>query len=896
MDIYQILPSFAPQYVKENKDALDWGTNNVIAFASGCSVHFAYFDGVKFDRICSAEMSESPVTAISMRPNCTEVAIADLNQKIFIFDYATRKITATFKSPRIAAFCQYIQCHDEYLLALDKNRRLFCLSFITKDNNVEQKTTNIEWELVLPREYQRFSIDQQTKKYIIFGGNTNVFSIYKIDKPNIKPTSFYDTVSINDANDEIINFVEWSLHINGIAFVVTNTQIYMFHLESQSVVPIASHRHVTSPYSYICQLNDNSRVLIAFHKSGSIDILHSDNDYDYYVSHERQSREGKNSIVSALSSPLNGSLIVLYVQDVGLEIFDADKFRTTVVFPIYPSDITTFDSDGEMYALGTSAGFIIFGSIRESNDFKRYKVSQNKINFVALDITKSRIYYHSEESIGIIDIARHQVLPLPSRGFLPTRCISNHNGAFVVQRGPSSIGVFINGKESTVLFKTDICDVIVDNESSDGTSGTFVTLLKTGEIYFHEYSPTKGVERTSGLRPHGVNSIPTAFAVSDIGYVTAFDNGTLLFFRKEAKTCTNIQTNFVSIRNLMFVGESLFGIGDNSTFFELRNEKVVTFAIRVLDYKFVNGKLILAKCPDGVVRFYRSLDLAPLSSVTKMLKMPSEPDIIERFTSFPGKPSPENKRALTCVGRDVWNILAKSDILRLQSLCCFGNCRIELICHKILASLECDLPEFGMQKLASYLFVGEYDEAADYILKTNTSKNFLIASLAAAVLTLFGDVKLSDKSAARIKACATSMLDSQRFIEAAVLLRAGGFDELAFNLLLESRQIELAKKFCRSMLSGVEKSEAIFKLGVSYYVAGELESATLCFASSGEFHPCLFTMICMGANVDAYYIMQYLDENKMLSEMQQKFYSLMQDVPKLDDLRKSILDKFVPPK
>ncbi|EAX73021.1 hypothetical protein TVAG_116510, partial [Trichomonas vaginalis G3] len=221
---------------------------------------------------------------------------------------------------------------------------------------------------------------------------------------------------------------------------------------------------------------------------------------------------------------------------------------------------------------------------------------------------------------------------------------------------------------------------------------------------------------------------------------------------------------------------------------------------------------------------------------------------------------------------------------------------IELICHKILASLECDLPEFGMQKLASYLFVGEYDEAADYILKTNTSKNFLIASLAAAVLTLFGDVKLSDKSAARIKACATSMLDSQRFIEAAVLLRAGGFDELAFNLLLESRQIELAKKFCRSMLSGVEKSEAIFKLGVSYYVAGELESATLCFASSGEFHPCLFTMICMGANVDAYYIMQYLDENKMLSEMQQKFYSLMQDVPKLDDLRKSILDKFVPPK
>lgn len=891
MDIYQVIPGFAPAYVRENRNALNWGNNNVIAFASGCSIHFALFDGNnKFDRICSVEVGDAPITAISMHPNCTEIAIADMSHSIYIYDYSTRKITSTFKFQRNSAYCQCIQWHDEYLLALDKNKRLFCLSFITKEGNSTQKTPNIEWEVMLPREYQRFSIDPQTKKYIIFGGNTNVFSIFKIDKPNTKPVSFYETVSINGADDETINFVEWSMHVNGIAFVVSNSQIYMFHLDSQSIVPIASRRHITSPYESICQLADNFRIIIAFHKNGNIAILKSDNDYDFYVVHERQSREGKNAIVSAMSSPLNGHMIILYLHDVGLEIFDAQRFRTTVVFPIYPSDITTFDCDGEMYTYGTSSGYILFGSIREWDDFKRYKVSQTKIIYVSLDIAKSRIFFHSESALGVIDIARHQVLPLPSRGFPPTRCIGNHNGAFVVQRGPITVGVFINGKESTVLFKSDITDIAIDNDASDGMQGNFVTLLKSGEIYFYEYSLENGVVRTSGLRPHGVNAIPVGFAVSDCGYVTAFDNGSLLFYKKSSRTCINIQTSFTSIRNMTFVNDVLFAIGDNSIFFELRNEKVSQFNFRMLDFKFISTKLILAKCIDGVVRFIRASDLTPLVQVSKTLQMPSEAEIIKRFVSSSEKPSPANKKSMTCVGHDVWNILANSDILRLQSLCCCtGAQRVETICHKILSSLDCELEGFTMQKLASFLFVGNFDDAADYLIRSSSGKNYLMAALASALLTLFGDVQLSDRSAARIKACAQSMIDSQRYMEAAILFRAGGFNELAFNLLLESRQMELAKRFCRTMPNGQTKNEAIFKLGVSYYVSGELENATLCFTSAGEYHPALFMMSSMGAAIDAYYVMKYLEEKQMLVEMPQKFYAFLPDIPKLDELKNSIV-------
>ena len=285
MDDFHVIPTFIPQFVKENSYAMDWNSNNVIAFASGCCCNFALVEGRKFQRICSAEFPPNPISCLCLHPFLPRIALGDNKGRIFLFDYEKREILTQVKSSRQDA-CICMQWYNNHLLVLTKGRRFNCLKFLVddflaknensdltneqtnEDINPDMRTVKVEWEISVGEDFCRFSIDPHIKEKVLFSGSLPFFAIYKLTSIKEKPNPDFETVTISGP-EKLINFVQWSYSLPGYAYVVLDDEILLFHTESKCVVPILSQTTSSDPYMYICQAKDDYSRIIIFLRKGS---------------------------------------------------------------------------------------------------------------------------------------------------------------------------------------------------------------------------------------------------------------------------------------------------------------------------------------------------------------------------------------------------------------------------------------------------------------------------------------------------------------------------------------------------------------------------------------------------------------------------------------------------
>ena len=890
MDDLHILPTFVPQYQSENRHAMDWGMNGIIAFASGCCVNFCRVIGSSFERFCTAELPSNTITCVKMYPEKPLIAVSDIKGKLFLYDFEKRKIIVNSVSQRSDA-CIHMEWYDDYLLLLTKSKKFRCISFKDKENS-ETKTVFVEWDMQIFGDYTQFSVDPHHRESILFSGASCELAMYKLKNIKERPEIEHETIQIYNDDKEIV-FSQWSFHLPGFVFIVLVSDVVLLHTESKIIIPLITQRSVSESYDYLCQLKDDFSKIIIFQKSGTMTVLELNEEAAIRILYERQGRGMGKGIAGALTNPFNMNQIAIYHQDIGLELFDFQKERTVSILPIYPANVTAFDSDGEIYSIGTSLGFIMFGSTRAWNDFKRFKVSDKQISFISLDIAKSRIYFQSEKIIGYIDIARKTVVNYPSKGIMPTKCYGNHNGSFIVQRGTSTLGVFINGKEQPLLFKADIVSVAFDEDESDGTHGKFIVLLKNSEIYFHEYS-ANGVSLLNGVKPHGIGGFPAAFAICASCYVTAYENGFLIFYERMEKKAITVKTDLKNMRMLRFHRGVLYGLCGDSTFF-LYKDKVTTWDLEISDYKFVSASLILARCADNCTRFIRIDDKVPLSKITKMMPIKTKKgfslEFIEKCKQTP--PSIDNPISLTQLGHDIWLILSNSNCLRLQAKCCAGEQKlIENMKINLMNYVTINNKELSKLKYTSLIFTDKFEEAADVISNNTNLDESMFNTMFSSTLYLLAQNMSNEKVMLNLKTTAMNLLENRRYEEGALIMRIGRMDVLASTLLIDYGEERIAMRFSRNSLNEEDKRTVVFRLGCNAIDQGKREEGVLFFCTSCEYHAMLYYMFKFFDITDTYYIMKFLEREGKLKEISHSNEKFIQDITPIEELKKQIESSF----
>ena len=882
----QIIPQFPPAYVPDNGRTIDWGIGNIIAYPSGCCVHLSYVNGEKLERVCSIEVAPNPVTCLELHQSQRVLAVGDSKGRAFLWDLDNRRFFASAKSQIAGDKCMALAWKDDVLIIMYASKHLCGYKVNSRFSNEYYINFELLWDVILPYQFERFSIDPHFGRFMLFSGKSSIFSIYKLKDPLQEPIAYFETIELS--NPDQIQDAQWSLHLPGYVLIVLRGEIMFFHMDSRSLTPIITQKTTSSSFSFIVQFqNDHSR-LMTFHKNGAISVFEAEQNFRYKCKHDFQPKHTQGVIVAAVNSNLRDDLIALYYSNTGLALLDLNSLLIKTANPIYPANVTCFDCDGTSYVYGTATGDIIFGDCFDVNVLSRFSVGQCQVKYISFDATHRRIYWQTTEAIGVLDLIQKKNTSYNSRGGSALHCFGSHGGAFIVQRDKRALGVFINDKEHPLLLKADMFDIAVDEIKSNQQHGRFAVLMQNQETKFYTYT-TKGIaEETYALKPKNIDSQALALGILGPNFVTGFSNGALLFYNSETTQTKNVSTRFSSIKDLHFQGNNLFGIGDNNTLFEVaENEnKIRTCQFPVDKYCLINEEAVLVRMDDNVVRFIRLVDWKPIHYVSKFLPLPSSDDIVRKFILA----RMENKglEYLSEDARDIWQVLKGKQSLRLQSLAGIGAPGFyEHLTCELLDKAGINSKEGERVKFLTYIFANRFADAAMIVPQDDPSDPNYILQSAFGGLLIAAENQPSDKLIVHLKTAATSLLAAERFEDAAVLFRIIRMDRAAVDYMLDYGQIEIALRFIRSILDGEDKKTAVFRVGAEKFASGKLTEAVRFFLGSGQYHAVLATLLKLGHVADAYWLMKELQATGKLQPMPQNMIRLVQ-IEKLNELTAKI--------
>ena len=876
MNAPSIVPLFAPDFSEFNRRAIDYGGCGFVAYASGCAINIAYIAENKFHRVCPIALRSSHVTCLKFHPTERILAVGDSKGQIFLYSIDERKEIMVVKHPKGQIPCLDMAWKDNLLLVL------------VEKHLIGLNHDKVVWEIELKDKFSHFSIDPHLGNFIMFSGNSPVFAIYKAEGAN-KPTQYLERIELT-TSEEICD-AQWSLHLPGYVVIVLKNEVDFFHIEGVNIVTIIGQRQTSSTFDFLLQLPSDYSKFLVFLKNGGIALFKASNSgANFEMAGDFQPKCSKGSIVCACASPFDDNTVVLYDSALGLGLLDLKTTRIVSADLTFPSTISSFDCDGTNYCVGTQDGYVISGNIFDTTGVRRFQVSKEKVEFVSFDAGLSRIHWNTEHELGDILLGSCSVKKFNTRNSGSMKCFATRQGALIVQRDTRALGVFIETKEYPLLTKCDIADVAIDESESRPSCGTFCVLFRNQEICFYKYSVKDGVTIDGAkMKPKGNLPEPLCFAVSPTKMATGFASGLIILFDRENKESRRYETGMSNLRKLKLSPAGLFGLGKEATLFRIGNE-FSTCQYPVDDYTIVDDVNIIVKCRDNSVRFVDLQDWMFIDRVTTYLPLPSKDQQLAAFIRKRQSPFFEQP------ARDAWLCLLDKNNLRLHARTGSGE-------RGFYERVNCDLIErmngqsskYHRLRFASLLFAGRFVDAAELIMGSDPkSPDFVESALFSAILYQV-DQGLNEKAIATIKSAGIALFESGKYELGSLLFRIGKMDKIAVNYLLDYGQDELAMRFMRSCLDEEDKKRFVFRFGANKLEQGRDLQAIPFFACAGEFHPVLSILVDHGMICDACFLLHYLREHNLLTEIStvnSPYLPCEQNLPPLDDLCATIKDQF----
>ncbi|KAH0787133.1 hypothetical protein GPJ56_009131 [Histomonas meleagridis] len=886
----QIQPQFPPEYLPENRRCIDWSFSGLIAYATGPCVHLSHARDKKLIHVHSIEVAPYTVSCLRFHPTLRIIAVGDIAGRLFLWEIDNRRFIASAK-PLLTKTdrCTCLQWKDDLLLVLLNTKKLIAVKF-TKGSRTENLINfSIIWKVNLPCEFKDFSIDPYSGKRILFHGYENVFSIYTYNSTYEAPTSFLEEVALNQQSP--IKDAQWSLHIPNYIIILIERDLLYFNIESTSLIQLIDTTSIPSSFLFLVQFPADHTQFITFHKNSTISVYHMQKNHIYFMTRDFQCKLSKGTPLSAVLSPLNDNHLTVFYSDIGLAFFDIETFCITSIDPTFPSDITSYDSDGTWYVLGTKSGYIILGNLFDTNDTKRFKATTFPITFISYDIPKLRIYWQTTNESGIVDLNTRKVTKFKSHG-TTIKCYGSHHGALIVERDQYILGVFIDGKEYPLILKDKIIDLSIDEQISNQNNGKFYVLQQNHSIMFFAYEKDKGIIAQGGIRPRQIDSDVLCFTYHQDNFAIGYSDGTISYYNIKTQISRRENFNLFGLKTIHFNDDAtiLFGLYEGRTLFSINGKEIKYCPYTVKSFKVVNDSLLLIQAGDNIVKFIRISDWRQLNYISKYLPPPMEDENLSYFIS--------NRKEFdyySNVTRDVWTFLKEKDPknLRLHSKYCINlNGELEKVNLRYLSTIKANenLSKIKDLKFASLIFLNKFEEASELIFDPDpTKENFFFNALYSTLLLIINGNTLNEKVKLQLKTTAISLFSRKMYLEGSFLMKIAGLDKEAALYLMEDDMIELSLRFIRNMN---DNNDMLIIVGCKLMKNGKTESALPMFAGAKQFHAVLFALFEMGLIPDAYFIMKFVKKNNLLFKMEEKYRSMIPKLIDLEELCKMIEQQF----
>ena len=677
-----------------------------------------------------------------------------------------------------------------------------------------------------------------------------------------------------------------------------------------------------SAFWKIIQLADHHDRLMVLHRNGAITAFKADENMCFSVDYEIQPRHSASTIVKLSQNSMTDRELFVVFSGLGPAIFNVPSRTVTKSCFTFPVTVTCVDSDVDHLVYGTQRGNVI---IVCHDKTQRYFVCDSPVVFVGLSAGAKKVYWQGKSSIGEIDLERRQVVEYTSRASAAFRCISTSSGAFMVQREPHVLGVFINGKEKPVLLPSEAIDACLDMESSNPQEGSFAVIQKNKEMLFYDYSETKGVTFASFRFTLRAPIDPQAFVRSGNLLVICFDNGSIVFHDFQAKKTTTKTTSARNFRKLRLCEGTLYGIcNDNNVFCYSKTMKVSPYSVK--DYSivkpgevFVVGEDNIARIVevekwgivfyapetslsrnDSIIRHIENHPLAEFNSPTEtqatMTQSLSQGELLK--TADAEKLSIEDLETKSEFlwfrpdSRQIWTCFRENPPLCVRSHYAVGDAQLyDSLIAKLNFQVQYVTREFQKIKYKGELFANRFSDAVHTLMSEvhGESDIGLNGSIAGCILACENEV--SDKMVTHLKSLAVALFLKGQYSEGATFLRIARLDKAAVEYLLEYNQLSLALKFIR-VLTGKDKDEMLTRLAVKHYQKGHHLQAVFFFCSGKQYHAMLHVMHVMKMNVDAFFLKKFLLYQGLLVPAEPDLQQMMPDLQNLLTLGANIDSSF----
>ena len=884
MSDINLQPLFPPRYSKENLNPIDWGNCGLIAYASGSCVHLSYARGNSLVHVSSIEIAPYAVSCFKFHLTLRAIAIADVKGRLFLYDIDHWRFIASAKPLRSPTeICLAMEWYDDVLLVLTSSRRLIAVEF-SRVGTDKLNNMSILWETVMSKEFTRISIDPHYSRLLLLSTRTNSFGLYYARTPREKPELFVDTIELSEP--AVITDAQWSVHMPGYIFIMLDRDLLLFHIQTRGLVAMIDRDYVLSGFSFLVQFPGDHGKLLMVHKIGSISIYQGNDEMWYTLTRTIQPSLGSNGIIAAALSPTNDAFMAVFSETQGLGLMDLDKMRITSMDLTFPAEITAYDSDADMYALGTEDGYLITGSLRDRSQIRRFKVSDESVRFVSFDTPLVCAYWQTSKDLGVLDVKNRSNIVFNSRFSSSIHCYGSHRGALIVMRDVTALGVFIDGKEKPLLFHTKIADVCVDDQDSTPKAGKFAVLLADVTVIFYKYSVENGISEIGrGQKLRAVESVPLSIATRRGEYAIGFSSGLIIFVNTETSAIRRVLSENTNVRGLVFGkgnNRALYGLCRDKILFECpENGKLHTCAYPVQSFRVVNENLIMVKGTDGIVKFIRIQEWEPLSYTSRFMLPPSEDDMLKDFIE--NRPMKYYHR----LARDAWLTVTEKTNLRLQAVAGTSPSGLaERMSFALLERVDTERKsEVETMKFVSLLFQKRLDDAVNMRPITVSNGSEFLATALSSIFIFMSESAIDERAQARLKEAAIRLFTSDHYDDGVLLMRMASLDKDAADYLIDMGKIQLALRFIRSTVSESDKAAILFKLGVRLYETNRKKDAITIFSASGEYHPVLFLLLELGLVADAHFLLEYLKSKDKIRSCPSEYITQFRE---LNDLCRDI--------
>ena len=119
---------FPSEVLNQNINAIDWSTYDILAFASGQTLHFFYYHNNSLTRLYSTDFHGGTISCIAFHQNNRQIAVGNSKGTVFLWDIDSRQCIGYYDL-LTPACCYSLKWYQSSLLAIFDNKRLACFIY-----------------------------------------------------------------------------------------------------------------------------------------------------------------------------------------------------------------------------------------------------------------------------------------------------------------------------------------------------------------------------------------------------------------------------------------------------------------------------------------------------------------------------------------------------------------------------------------------------------------------------------------------------------------------------------------------------------------------------------------------------------------------------------------------